>query len=73
MDTSNGNKQKPAWFSPQMVIVGVIILFVLILGSTSFVIVDQTEDAVITRFGKYYTTLGPGLHFKIPFGIDKKL
>ena len=71
MDTSNGNKQKPAWFSPSMVILVLAIIFVLILGSTSFVIVDQTEDAVITRFGKYYTTLGPGLHFKIPFGIDK--
>jgi modulator of FtsH protease HflK len=41
------------------------------LGSTSFVVVDQTEDAVVTRFGKYETTFGPGLHFKAPFGIDQ--
>jgi HflK protein len=47
------------------------LLLALILGSTSFFIVDQTEDAVITRFGKYLTTVGPGLHSKIPFGVDK--
>jgi modulator of FtsH protease HflK len=71
MDTSNGNKQKPAWFSPSMILLVIAIVLALILGSTSFVIVDQTEDAVITRFGKYLTTVGPGLHFKAPFGIDK--
>lgn len=39
-------------------------------GSSLFV-VDQAEQAVITRFGRYYATLGPGLQYKIPF-IDKK-
>jgi len=39
--------------------------------STSFYIVDQTEEAVVTRFGKYLTTNGPGMHYKLPFGIDK--
>jgi membrane protease subunit HflK len=33
--------------------------------------VDQTSAAVITRLGKYYGTTDPGLHFKLPFGIDK--
>jgi membrane protease subunit HflK len=41
------------------------------LMGTSFYIIDQTEEAVITRFGKYTATTGPGLHFKLPFGIDK--
>ncbi len=43
----------------------------LILLSTSVFIVDQTEEAVITRFGKYIGTRGPGLQFKLPFGIDR--
>jgi len=43
----------------------------IILLATSVFIVDQTEEAVITRFGKYITTKGPGLQFKLPFGIDK--
>jgi membrane protease subunit HflK len=38
---------------------------------TSVYITDQTEEAVVTRFGKYLTTNGPGLHFKLPFGIDR--
>jgi len=41
------------------------------LTTTSFFVVDQTENAVITRFGKYRETVAPGLHFKLPFGIDK--
>jgi membrane protease subunit HflK len=43
---------------------------VIFLG-TSVYIVNQAEEAVITRFGKYITKKGPGLQFKLPFGIDK--
>jgi len=73
MDTRSGNRnaQMPGWLSPSIVLLVVAILFALVLGSTSFFIVDQTEDSVITRFGKYTTTVGPGLHFKLPLGIDK--
>ncbi|MCR5763848.1 MAG: FtsH protease activity modulator HflK [Treponema sp.] len=39
---------------------------------SSMFVVDQAEQAVITRFGRYYKTLGPGLQVKLPFGIDKK-
>jgi len=51
-----------------IIIAGIILL--IFLGTTVFV-VDQAEEAVITRFGKYYTTRGPGLQFKLPFGIDR--
>jgi len=51
-----------------LVIGGIV---VIILLATSVFIVDQTEEAVITRFGKYNTTKGPGLQFKLPFGIDR--
>jgi membrane protease subunit HflK len=50
-------------------IIGGIVL--LILLSTSVFIVDQTEKAVITRFGRYIKTEDPGLRFKLPFGIDR--
>ena len=46
-------------------------IFIIILLATSVYIVDQAEEAVITRFGKYVTTKGPGLQFKLPFGIDR--
>jgi membrane protease subunit HflK len=51
-----------------MIIAGVL---VLILLGTSVFIVDQAEEAVITRLGKYHVTKGPGLQVKLPFGIDR--
>ncbi|MCI7079825.1 FtsH protease activity modulator HflK [Treponema porcinum] len=59
-------KLKPAHF---LLIIG-LLLAVIVWGS-SFFIVDETEQTVITRFGKYYRTAGPGLQFKLPLGIDK--
>jgi membrane protease subunit HflK len=47
------------------------LLLVSLLG-TSVYIVDQTEESVITRFGRFHTINGPGLHFRLPFGIDKQ-
>jgi membrane protease subunit HflK len=47
------------------------ILAVAFLG-TSVYIVDQTEESVITRFGKFHDIKGAGLHFRLPFGIDKQ-
>jgi len=51
-----------------MIIAGILVLIIL---GTSVFIVDQAERAVITRFGKYVSTKGPGLHIKLPFGIDR--
>ncbi|MDR1252826.1 MAG: FtsH protease activity modulator HflK [Treponema sp.] len=48
--------------------IGIVVL--ILLGTTVY-IVDQAEEAVITRLGKYLTTRGPGLQFKLPFGIDR--
>ncbi|MDR2485658.1 MAG: FtsH protease activity modulator HflK [Treponema sp.] len=51
-----------------LVIAGIVILTLL---GTSFYIIDQTEEGVVTRLGKYIATTGPGLHFKLPLGIDR--
>lgn len=50
-----------------------IIIFVIVTGYTAFYTVKANEEAVILRFGKYNETVGPGLHTKIPYGIDKVL
>ncbi|MDR2746694.1 MAG: FtsH protease activity modulator HflK [Treponema sp.] len=60
------------WFSPAMVLLALAVIVVAILVGTSVYIVDQTEEAVVTRFGRYYATRGPGLQFKIPFGVDRQ-
>jgi membrane protease subunit HflK len=62
---------KTGMFSPAMfgmIIAGVLVLIFLL---TSIFIVDQAEEAVITRLGKYHITKGPGLQVKLPFGIDR--
>ncbi len=57
------------------VVLGVFLLGLLIwalLGT--FYTVDVQENAIILRFGKQLVsagTVGPGLHTKIPFGVDK--
>jgi len=66
-DASQGKFQ----LSPKLIIaiIGIIILFALVMSS--FFVVDQSEEAVVLRFGKYNRTVGPGLQTKLPLGIDK--
>ena len=50
----------------------IIIIFLIgFFALTSFYSVDQGEVGVIRRFGKYLKTTQPGLHWKLPFNIDK--
>lgn len=61
----------PGWLTVKFVVSVIVILVVLIFSGTSFYIVDQTEQAVVTTFGKYTSLAGPGLHYKLPFGIQQ--
>ena len=56
-----------------MVVLIAIVLIALAAAATSFFSVDQAENAVVLRFGKYQRTVGPGLQMKIPFGIEKNI
>jgi membrane protease subunit HflK len=48
------------------------ILLVFLVGAfTCFYTVNAESVAVVQRFGRYSQTAPPGLHFKIPFGVDK--
>jgi len=38
---------------------------------TCYEVLNVFEKGVILRFGNYHKTLGPGLHFILPWGIDK--
>lgn len=56
---------------PERFIAYVAIGLLIVSGVfTSFYTVDVSEEAVVTRFEKYESTTPPGLHFKLPFGID---
>jgi membrane protease subunit HflK len=58
-------------FSPKILVFIIVGILILILLGTSVFIVDQTEQAVITRFGRFIGIREPGLHAKLPFGIDR--
>jgi len=59
------------WLGPTTIVIAIAVVAALVLLGTSFYIVDQTEEAVVTRFGRYLNTAGPGMHYKLPFGIDR--
>jgi len=48
-----------------LAIVGLIWLF------SGFYVINQNEQGVITRFGKYVRTSEPGLHIKLPYPMEK--
>ncbi len=49
----------------------VLVLVGLFSLSSAYYTVDANENGVILRFGKYISSTPPGLHLKMPFGIDK--
>ncbi|MCS3902012.1 membrane protease subunit HflK [Methylohalomonas lacus] len=52
--------------------IGVVILILLVwAGLTCFYTVQPEERAVVKRFGAVIGITDPGLHFKIPFGVDQ--
>jgi len=48
-----------------------IVLVVVILASTCWYTVDEKQQAVVTTFGRVTGTTGAGIHFMLPFGIQK--
>lgn len=56
---------------PKLIAIVLIVVVVLVGVFTSFYMVDQTEQSVILLFGKFNRITSPGLHGKLPFGIEK--
>ncbi len=48
----------------------IIGLIVIIAVWTSYYTIPAESEGVLLRFGKYIDKVPPGLHFKIPFGVD---
>jgi len=47
------------------------VILILLVLSTSIYQVEPDEVGVVLRFGVHQTNTPPGLHFKLPFGIDR--
>lgn len=57
------NKARGLWLA-------VAVVLAIILGASSYYTVGPEETGVVLRFGRYLSQSGPGLHFKLPMGID---
>ena len=52
------------------IFIGVAVLLGLFLFFTTWFQVEANSEGVILRLGKFNRMVGPGLHLKIPFGIE---
>ena len=49
----------------------IALAFFVVLVWTSYYTVAAESEGVVLRFGKFLKTVEPGLHFRLPFGIDE--
>lgn len=61
----------PSFFKGKGLALLAVILLGLIGAGGAFYTVEVEEAGVVLRFGKHLKTVPPGLHFKLPFGIDQ--
>jgi modulator of FtsH protease HflK len=57
--------------SPKLIIIAVIVIALAGVVMSSFFVVDQSEQSVVLQLGKFNRIVGPGLQFKMPFGIEQ--
>lgn len=67
-DDGGGSGQGSGGFGLVIAIIGILVIGYL--GYQSVYVVDERENAVVLRFGKYHTTAMPGLNFKLPLVDD---
>ncbi|MDZ7667911.1 MAG: FtsH protease activity modulator HflK, partial [Gammaproteobacteria bacterium] len=63
-----GSGKKPPKFAIGGIIAAILVIWIVF---TSFYTVQPEERAVVKRLGKVVGISDPGLHFKLPFGIDE--
>ena len=68
------NKSNPSLqdlpVTQRQITLGAVIAIVVYLGFSSYYTVSAESVGVVQRFGHYHEVVNPGLHFKIPFGVD---
>jgi membrane protease subunit HflK len=65
------NFNRPSGRQIAAIFVGALLIVLLVAALlTSYYTVGAESEGVVLRFGKFFKTVEPGLHFKLPFGID---
>ncbi len=49
----------------------ILVIILLVLGSSTVYTVKQDQVGIVQLFGRYVRTTQPGLNFKLPIGIEK--
>ncbi len=57
-------------FSPKWLLIIPLAILLVIGVFSSFYTVSTDSEAVVQRFGRFREIAKPGLHFKLPYGID---
>jgi membrane protease subunit HflK len=68
---SGGGGGLPGRFDPSIIMWGIIALVLLWLVFTSMHAISPGQRGVVTRFGRYSSTLGPGVSLTLPSPIDR--
>ncbi len=53
------------------ILIVIVVLILLLAAATCFYTVDDKQQAVVTTFGKVTDVTDAGVHFKLPFGIQR--
>ena len=61
----------PPSLSPKAIVLGLVALLVIWGAVSAFYTVQPEERAVVKRFGRVIGITDPGLHMRLPFGIDR--
>ena len=59
--------------TPKRILFGILGVVILVCLATSFYTVDADEIAVVLMFGKSVRQAEPGLHLKLPLGIERAI
>ncbi len=70
MDFQENFRKKRLNLHPRSLLILILFILIIIGGYSSFFTVAPEEVGVILRFGRYVRTVNPGLHFKVPFGVE---
>lgn len=58
------------WTLPRLVGIGVVLLVTVLVLWTTVYAVPAESEGVVLRFGRFSHVVAPGLHFKVPMGVD---
>jgi membrane protease subunit HflK len=67
----NGGDRKPDMKGAGIGVGLILAIVVLIWMGTGFFIVQEGQQAVITQFGKYKSTVGAGFNWRLPYPIQR--